>query len=81
LWIPNYNLEKAHYENEIFQQVATITRGSSFKIIFLDLRDEKTTHKLTGFREYRKILGRAPPHRRLQVAKLTEVAPFCSSAT
>ncbi|MQC25896.1 MAG: fatty acid desaturase [Chloroflexi bacterium] len=53
--IPNYNLEKAHYENEIFQQVETITLKSSFRTVFLDLWDEKT-RKLISFREYRKML-------------------------
>jgi omega-6 fatty acid desaturase (delta-12 desaturase) len=53
--IPNYNLEKAHYENEIFQQVATITLASSFKTVFLDLWDEQT-HKLISFRQYRQLL-------------------------
>lgn len=53
--IPNYNLERAHRENEIFQQVKTITLDSSFKTIFLDLWDEQT-HKLISFRQYRKLL-------------------------
>jgi len=49
--IPNYNLEKAHYENPAFQQVKTITILSSFQSIFLHLWDEQT-HKLISWREY-----------------------------
>jgi omega-6 fatty acid desaturase (delta-12 desaturase) len=49
--IPNYNLEKAHYENPSFQQVKTITILISFKSIFLHLWDEQT-HKLISWREY-----------------------------
>jgi omega-6 fatty acid desaturase (delta-12 desaturase) len=52
--IPNYNLERAHNENEIFRKVKTITISSSMRTIFLDLWDE-TTHRLISFREYRKL--------------------------
>ncbi|MCW5839005.1 MAG: fatty acid desaturase [Anaerolineales bacterium] len=51
--IPNYNLERAHYENEIFHQVVTITFWSSFKTIFLHLWDEQT-HKLISWTEYHR---------------------------
>jgi len=51
--IPNYNLERAHYENEIFQNVETITISTSIKTIFLDLWDEKTK-RLISFGEYRR---------------------------
>ena len=53
--IPNYNLEQAHNENEIFHQVETITIGSSLKTVFLDLWDEQT-HKLVSFREARRLM-------------------------
>jgi omega-6 fatty acid desaturase (delta-12 desaturase) len=53
--IPNYNLERAHYENEIFQNVQTITFASSFKTIFLHLWDENT-HKLVSWAEYHRII-------------------------
>ena len=52
--IPNYNLEAAHNENEIFHEVKIITIASSWRTIFLDLWDE-TTHRLISFREYRKL--------------------------
>lgn len=52
--IPNYNLERAHKENEIFQEVETITLVSSLRTVFLDLWDE-TSHRLISFREYRKL--------------------------
>lgn len=52
--IPNYNLERAHYDNPSFQQVQTITLLSSFKSIFLHLWDEQS-HKLISWREYARI--------------------------
>lgn len=52
--IPNYNLERAHYENPSFQQVKTITILSSFKSIFLHLWDEQT-HKLISWRDYARL--------------------------
>src|SRR5690606_16241374 len=33
--IPNYNLERAHNENEIFQTAQVLTLSTSFKTIFL----------------------------------------------
>jgi omega-6 fatty acid desaturase (delta-12 desaturase) len=53
--IPNYNLEKAHYENEIFQGVETITLLSSMRTVFLDLWDEQS-RKLVSFRQARKLI-------------------------
>lgn len=55
--IPNYNLERAHYENPIFQQVKTITLPSSLKSIFLHVWDEQT-HRLVSWREYAQIMRR-----------------------
>lgn len=52
--IPNYNLERAHYENPIFQKVHTITLATSFKTIFLHLWDEQT-HKLISWRDYYRL--------------------------
>lgn len=52
--IPNYNLERAHYENEIFHQVETITFQSSFKTVFLHLWDEQT-HKLISWADYHRL--------------------------
>ena len=53
--IPNYNLEQAHYENEMFQKVPTITIPTSFRTIFLDLWDEQS-RKLITFREARRLI-------------------------
>lgn len=53
--IPNYNLEKAHYDNPNFQQVQTITLKSSFRSMFLHLWDEQT-HKLISWRDYARII-------------------------
>lgn len=52
--IPNYNLERAHYDNEIFRTVETITFASSFKTIFLHLWDEQT-HKLISWADYHRL--------------------------
>jgi omega-6 fatty acid desaturase (delta-12 desaturase) len=52
--IPNYRLEQAHEENEIFQQVHTLTLGSSFSSIFLSLWDEKK-QKLVAFRDVQQL--------------------------
>jgi len=52
--IPNYNLERAHYDNPIFHQVETVTLKTSFKTIFLHLWDEQT-HKLISWRDYNRL--------------------------
>lgn len=51
--IPNYNLEKAHKENPIFQKCTVIGLRESFRCLFLSLYDKKN-EKLISFREYRK---------------------------
>jgi len=51
--IPNYLLEKAHYENTIFQEANTLTFFSSLKSVTLKLWDEQRK-KLISFKEYRK---------------------------
>ena len=51
--IPNYLLEKAHEENEMFKEVETVTIFTSVKAVFLNLWDEER-EKLISFREYRK---------------------------
>ena len=55
--IPNYLLEKAHVENEIFQNVETLTPKTSIKTMFHHLWDEQR-EKLISFREYRRIYKR-----------------------
>jgi omega-6 fatty acid desaturase (delta-12 desaturase) len=52
--IPNYNLEAAHNENEIFQDVETITLGTSLRNLVLHLWDE-SSNRLISFREYRQL--------------------------
>ena len=51
--IPNYNLEKCHKADPLFQQVKPITFFSSLKSITFRLWDEKSK-KLVGFRHFRK---------------------------
>jgi acyl-lipid omega-6 desaturase (Delta-12 desaturase) len=47
--IPNYNLPRCHYENELFTEVTPIVFIATFKTLNLSLWDEKT-QKLTTFR-------------------------------
>ncbi|MDH3943831.1 MAG: fatty acid desaturase [Anaerolineae bacterium] len=56
--IPNYLLEQAHEENEIFHEVETLTLKSSLRTIFLHLWDEDA-NRLISFRELRKKRARA----------------------
>jgi omega-6 fatty acid desaturase (delta-12 desaturase) len=48
--IPNYNLEKCHYENEIFREVKPIVFFSTFKTLTLGLWDEKN-RQMISFRK------------------------------
>ena len=57
--VPNYNLEKAHYENPVFQSVKTITIRNSFQSMFLHLWDEQT-HRLISWGEYYKRFRQQP---------------------
>jgi len=56
--IPNYLLEKAHYENIIFQEANTLTFFSSLKSVTLKLWDEQRK-RLISFKEYRKFYSAA----------------------
>lgn len=47
--IPNYNLAKCHYENEIFKDVKPIKLFSTFKALMLGLWDE-TNRRMISFR-------------------------------
>jgi omega-6 fatty acid desaturase (delta-12 desaturase) len=51
--IPNYNLEKCHQADPLFQQVKPITLFSSLKSITFRLWDEKS-RKLVGYGHLRK---------------------------
>jgi omega-6 fatty acid desaturase (delta-12 desaturase) len=46
--IPNYNLERCHYENPLFQQVKPLTLLSSLRCLNFRLWDENQ-QKLVGF--------------------------------
>jgi acyl-lipid omega-6 desaturase (Delta-12 desaturase) len=48
--IPNYNLEKCHYENKIFREVKPIVFFSTFKTLKLGLWDEKN-RQMISFRK------------------------------
>ena len=50
--IPNYNLARCHYENEIFNNVKPVLFISTFRAINLGLWDE-TNHVLVSFRKFR----------------------------
>ena len=52
--IPNYNLEKCHQADPLFQQVKPITLFSSFKSATYRLWDEKNK-KLVGYRALREL--------------------------
>lgn len=57
--IPNYNLERCHKANLVFQQVKPLTLFASLKTLNLRLWDEQRK-KLVGFRHLRKM--RNPDH-------------------
>lgn len=48
--VPNYNLEKCHYENEPFRRVNAVTLGKSFETLKLRLWDEKQG-RLVSFKQ------------------------------
>ena len=52
--IPNYNLEKCHQAEPLFQTVKPVTLFSSFKSFTFRLWDEQR-HKLVGYRHLRTI--------------------------
>ena len=52
--IPNYNLEKCHQADPLFQQVKPITLFSSLKSATYRLWDEKSK-KLVGYRHLRQL--------------------------
>jgi omega-6 fatty acid desaturase (delta-12 desaturase) len=52
--IPNYNLEKCHRANPLFQTIKPVTLFSSFKSLTFRLWDEQR-HKLVGYRYLRVI--------------------------
>lgn len=52
--IPNYNLQKCHEADPLFQQVKPLTLTSSFKSLTLRLWDEQS-RKLVGYRRLREL--------------------------
>jgi omega-6 fatty acid desaturase (delta-12 desaturase) len=52
--IPNYNLQKCHEADPLFQQVKPLTLWSSFKTLNLRLWDEGQ-RKLVGYRRLREL--------------------------
>jgi acyl-lipid omega-6 desaturase (Delta-12 desaturase) len=52
--IPNYNLQKCHEADPLFQQVKPLTLWQSFKTLRLRLWDEGT-RKLVGYRHLREL--------------------------
>jgi omega-6 fatty acid desaturase (delta-12 desaturase) len=57
--IPNYNLERAHEENPVFNSVPTLTLASALPTVRLKLFDE-TTGRLVTFRDARAMRGARP---------------------
>ncbi len=55
--VPNYNLERCHKSNPLFQQVNVVTLGTSLKSIGYRLWDERQG-KLVGFRHLRRKSSR-----------------------
>jgi omega-6 fatty acid desaturase (delta-12 desaturase) len=51
--IPNYNLAKCHYENEIFSDIKPIVLLSTFRALSLNLWDEANM-RMIGFRQIPK---------------------------
>lgn len=52
--IPNYNLEKCHNANPLFQQVRPVTLLSSFKSLIFRLWDERR-QKLVGYHHLKRL--------------------------
>jgi acyl-lipid omega-6 desaturase (Delta-12 desaturase) len=48
--IPNYNLARCHYENDMFRSIKPMTLFGSFKTLRLRLWDE-TSHRMISFRK------------------------------
>ena len=65
--IPNYNLEKCHKAEPLFQTVPPVTLFSSFKSFTFRLWDEQR-HKLVGYSHLRTIR-----RQRRQAARLTQI--------
>jgi omega-6 fatty acid desaturase (delta-12 desaturase) len=73
--IPNYRLEKCHYENPEFQDVPTLTLLSSLKTMFLCVWDEDQ-RRLISFSELYARYGKSPlPEPNEQEVRLAEASP------
>ena len=60
--VPNYSLQRAHDDNEVFQQVPVLTMAKSLRCSRLKLWDERSKGLVT-FAEGRASLGQAPQPR------------------
>jgi len=58
--IPNYNLERCHMENAMFQDVRPVTMWASLQSFSYRLWDEQR-HTLVGYRHLKTIDGRGRP--------------------
>jgi omega-6 fatty acid desaturase (delta-12 desaturase) len=58
--VPNYNLQRAHEENEIFATVPVLTFADGLRAIRLKLIDEETGRLIT-WGEARQRLGSLAP--------------------
>jgi acyl-lipid omega-6 desaturase (Delta-12 desaturase) len=63
--IPNYNLSKCHYENEIFSDIQPIKLLSTYKALSLNLWDEANM-RMIGFRQIPKV-ERMPDPQKVRV--------------
>ncbi len=59
--IPNYNLEKCHRADPLFQQVKPITLFSSFKSAHLSGSGTKRVRRLVGYRALRELRKQYKP--------------------
>jgi omega-6 fatty acid desaturase (delta-12 desaturase) len=57
--IPNYNLERCHREEPLFQNVEPVTLGSSLRALSFRLWDEQR-RRLVGYDRLRAVRGRTP---------------------
>jgi omega-6 fatty acid desaturase (delta-12 desaturase) len=57
--IPNYNLQRAHEDHDVFQSVPTLTLASAIPTVRLKLWDE-STDRLVTFKDARAMRGARP---------------------
>lgn len=72
--IPNYNLERCHNENPVFQQAHSLTMMQSLKSIFLHVYDEEKGDLIT-FRECARRMKNNQNNKANSSINMTEPAP------